>query len=221
MTIEFRCGGCGQLLQAADGAAGRIAQCPQCGVQTPVPQIIQATSLPDPQESESSAGGYRPAALNQSPNPYASPYADIDDRRAGELYSEARRRVAAPAICMMVLAGLGIAMQTFGILNLTLGGQQEEIRQALLKNDQNLPPEFIQTFLVFQTGFSAAIIVAQIVILFGAAKMRTLSSHGWAMTAAILSVIPFLSPCCCGGIPLGIWALIVLGNSNVRRAFPN
>jgi hypothetical protein len=56
-------------------------------------------------------------------------------------------------------------------------------------------------------------------ILFGALKMMRLQSYGWAMAAAILAVIPCLSPCCCLGIPFGIWALVVLSKPEVKAAF--
>jgi hypothetical protein len=37
MAIEFRCGQCGKLLRTGDDTAGRMAQCPECGSQTPIP----------------------------------------------------------------------------------------------------------------------------------------------------------------------------------------
>jgi hypothetical protein len=37
MAIEFRCSQCGRLLRTGDETAGRMAQCPECGSQTPIP----------------------------------------------------------------------------------------------------------------------------------------------------------------------------------------
>lgn len=37
--------------------------------------------------------------------------------------------------------------------------------------------------------------------------------------AAILAMIPCVSPCCLLGLPLGIWALIVLLKPEVKAAF--
>jgi ABC-type proline/glycine betaine transport system permease subunit len=40
------------------------------------------------------------------------------------------------------------------------------------------------------------------------------------MTTAILSIIPFTSPCCfLIGTPIGIWALWVLTDPDVKAAF--
>jgi hypothetical protein len=44
MAIEFRCGRCGRLLQTGDETAGRMAQCPECGSQTPIPFPADETS---------------------------------------------------------------------------------------------------------------------------------------------------------------------------------
>jgi hypothetical protein len=32
-------------------------------------------------------------------------------------------------------------------------------------------------------------------------------------------MIPCLSPCCCLGLPIGIWALVVLLDNNVKASF--
>lgn len=62
-------------------------------------------------------------------------------------------------------------------------------------------------------------IIIGVVILLGAMKMRKLESYGFAMTAAILTMIPCISPCCLLGLPIGIWALVVLLKPEVKAAF--
>ena len=62
-------------------------------------------------------------------------------------------------------------------------------------------------------------IIVGIVVLVGAMKMRKLQSYNFAMTAAIISMIPCVSPCCLLGLPFGIWALIVLLKPEVKAAF--
>jgi hypothetical protein len=32
-------------------------------------------------------------------------------------------------------------------------------------------------------------------------------------------MIPYISPCCCLGLPIGIWALVVLNNEQVKSSF--
>ena len=49
--------------------------------------------------------------------------------------------------------------------------------------------------------------------------MKKLESYGMVMTATILSMLPCTSSCCCLGLPLGIWILIVLAKPEVKSAF--
>ena len=56
-------------------------------------------------------------------------------------------------------------------------------------------------------------------IFYGALKMKKLESHGLAMAASIVAMIPCFSPCCLVGLPIGIWAVVVLSKPEVKDAF--
>jgi hypothetical protein len=56
-------------------------------------------------------------------------------------------------------------------------------------------------------------------VLFGALRMQKLASRGLALTAAIVAMVPCFSPCCVIGLPIGIWALVVLGKPEVQSQF--
>jgi hypothetical protein len=58
-----------------------------------------------------------------------------------------------------------------------------------------------------------------VLILFGGLKMKKLESFGLAVTASVLAILPCTSPCCLVGIPIGIWALVVLFRPEVKSAF--
>ena len=58
-------------------------------------------------------------------------------------------------------------------------------------------------------------VIPALFILFGAFQMLQLRSYAWAMAAAILSILA----CSLVGLPLGIWALIVLARQDVRETF--
>lgn len=49
--------------------------------------------------------------------------------------------------------------------------------------------------------------------------MKQLQKWTLAVTASILAMIPCLGPCCLIGIPIGIWALVVLFKPEVKSAF--
>ena len=58
-------------------------------------------------------------------------------------------------------------------------------------------------------------VVPAILILFGAFQMLRLKSYAWSLAAAIISIVA----CSLIGLPIGIWALVVLLQQDVREAF--
>ena len=67
---------------------------------------------------------------------------------------------------------------------------------------------------------SAFEMLVSAVILIGALKMRTLQSYPLVLTAAVLAVIPCITPCCgIISIPFGVWALIALNKPGVKSQF--
>lgn len=62
-------------------------------------------------------------------------------------------------------------------------------------------------------------IIAAPVIIYGGIQMLKARRYSLVMLAAILALIPLSSICCIPGIPVGIWALIVLRDPEVRTYF--
>lgn len=60
---------------------------------------------------------------------------------------------------------------------------------------------------------------ASILIFIGAWNMRFGTRYRWAYAAAVLASIPMLTPLFFCGIPLGIWALVVLHREDVKAVF--
>lgn len=122
-------------------------------------------------------------------------------------------QVNGPAIGLMVVAGLGALLQIASLI-LNLAG-------ASFFASRRMPQE------AWANMFSGAIgvvssgigIVVSGVILFGAIKMRKLENYGLAMAASIIAMVPCFSPCCALGLPIGIWAVVVLSKPEVKSAF--
>jgi hypothetical protein len=70
-------------------------------------------------------------------------------------------------------------------------------------------------------GVGGLIGVTGLLTVLGAARMLVLRSYGLAVFAAIVAAVPFLSPsgCCLLGEMVGLWALVVLLDPDVRAAF--
>jgi hypothetical protein len=64
-------------------------------------------------------------------------------------------------------------------------------------------------------------LIISILILTGAIKMLKLRSYQFAFAAAILSVLPCITPCCGWLLALifGIWSMVVLGKADVKSRF--
>ena len=86
---------------------------------------------------------------------------------------------------------------------------------GILVNSANINvPIVLQTLggltVVIGSGVNVAAgflgLVMWLVILIGAIRMKNLESYSFAMTAAIIALIPCISPCCVLGLPFGIWA---------------
>jgi hypothetical protein len=61
-------------------------------------------------------------------------------------------------------------------------------------------------------------LVGSAVIMLGAWQMRQLKYYGLGMTSAVLAMLP-CHICCLAGLPVGIWAFIVLLKPEVKSAF--
>ena len=121
--------------------------------------------------------------------------------------------VNGPATGLIVTAGLGMVLQAAGILMNMLG---VGIGAAGAEDAPDLVGQLAGGTISIVSGVIGVAIC--IVILLGAIKMKKLESYGFALAAAILAILP-CQPCCLLGIPIGIWALIVLNKPEVKSAF--
>lgn len=127
---------------------------------------------------------------------------------------DAVQKVTAPAIGLLITAILGMLGDIAGLALNILGAGFATVLPAdegggvggIMSGTMGIVTEAIG-------------LVTGIVILLGALKMKRLESHGFAMAAAILAALPCISPCCLLGMPIGIWAIMVLLDPGVKAAF--
>jgi len=139
---------------------------------------------------------------------------------AGPSNTDVQRTVSGPAIGLLVTAGIGIAFQILGLLMNLLGmgmagmGDMSELEG--MEGAEWMAPLMSGTIGIISAFIGIAI---AILIIFGALQMKKMRSWGLALTASIVAMIPCLSPCCLLGLPIGIWALVVLLKPEVKAAF--
>jgi hypothetical protein len=222
MAIDFRCPQCNHLLRTEDNTAGKQAQCPRCGAVSVVPLAAASAGASAPSGppatgdpfAQAAGGGLPPHAANPYQSPHGSQYAILP----GEADPLAARRVSAPATALMVMAILGalgnlvIAAMYGVILGMAMAGHVNKVANG--QNPQQLVLGSVMIEIMAVGG-----LIANVVLFLGARKMYKLQSYPFAMIAAVLALIPALSPCCVLGVPFGIWAMVVLCNSSVKAAF--
>ena len=118
-------------------------------------------------------------------------------------------RVGAPAIGLMAAGGLSAAVTLIAMAMFAIGGTaviaDPEARDAL---------PGIGVLL----GFCAVKLVLDLLTVYAGWQMRQLRSWGVCMAGSIAAMLP-CSACCILGLPMGIWALIVLLDNEVKQAF--
>lgn len=116
-----------------------------------------------------------------------------------------------PAIFMMIAMGIGIAWQLLSlVLNLLGTGMGALGGDAGMANMMSGVVGMVFNFIsLFTGGF----------VIFAMTKMMKGQAWGLALAGVIVGMLPCLGPCCWLGIPIGIWALVVLMDENVKRQF--
>jgi hypothetical protein len=68
-------------------------------------------------------------------------------------------------------------------------------------------------------AFGALALILSLVALAGALRMLALRNYEFAMLAAILAMVPCVTPCCLLGLPFGIWAVVALRKPGIKDRF--
>jgi hypothetical protein len=135
---------------------------------------------------------------------------------AGGSREAALQAVKAPAICLIIMASLGILYYLFNTAVVLSGGGPPVPANA---------PPMMRSFYQGMHGPLAAAISFVIVllngfVLFGAIKLLRLQSHTLALATCIVAMLPFTVGCCCLlGLPFGIWGLVMINKPEVRSQF--
>jgi GYF domain 2 len=158
-----------------------------------------------------------PAMVAAAAVPSATPIASTPGDAAARARAQAQQLVNGPAIALMVTAGLGLALGLLGLVQVLSGmGSTPDL--------PGLDPEVARLLRMFTHGPVAIAsnligMTVSVLIFLGALRMQKLTSHGLALAAAIIAMIPCFSPCCFLGLPFGIWALVVLAKPEVKSQF--
>ena len=132
----------------------------------------------------------------------------------------ARQMVQGPATALMVTGILCVVFSLVGLAGNLVGAPFQPPLDEM-------PPELRPLFEALQNMQGPAAIISALIglgisvlIIFASQKLRVLQGFALVVTACILAMVPCTSPCCCIGLPVGIWVLAVLFKPEVKSAFP-
>jgi DNA-directed RNA polymerase subunit RPC12/RpoP len=225
MSIEFYCSGCQSKLRTPDGSAGKGARCPNCGNIELVPEASAPSAPPDPippvaegfpvhgdHESAKPNSGNPFSSLPQpgSDNPFAGRQASMNPYAVRPASSyvprvdahTAKNKLLAPAILLAIFNALALVFCLFGVLGFSM-----EVVENRLESDD------VFGILVIGIGLMTSVLG-----LFGAICMLRMKGYGMAVAGSIGSILSGLA-CCLLPMGFGIWALVILMDTDVKRFF--
>jgi LSD1 subclass zinc finger protein len=127
---------------------------------------------------------------------------DRDYRRRQRRMDDAVASIAGPAIALMVVGIVTIIVSLLLVfLFMFVPAHNQEDRGAKV---------FLIILSMIGVFWGGTILV-------GGIMMKSMKSFAFAMAASIMALVPY--PCLIFNIALGIWALVVLSDADVRKAF--
>ncbi|SRR6266540_4509823 len=130
--------------------------------------------------------------------------------------SNPRQRVQGPAVYLIVVSGLSVALCALYLILHLVGS-------TFARPQSTGNPEVDRVLELFSGGLGVAYYLLGIAIngfiILGSCRMLKLRNYGLCMAAGIAALVPCVTLCCCLGLPGGIWALVVLSRPEVKAAF--
>jgi serine/threonine protein kinase/preprotein translocase subunit SecD len=168
-------------------------------------RVLRGFAMPLEQLPEYDGAARHPTSTISTPPPAAN-----DDA-----IEQARQQVQGPAIGLLVTGILNwiLAIPLLAVFLPTICAARHA---AAIANDV-LPREAARTDAFLLTILILAPFVLTSLMIVAALKMKRLQAYGLGVFASILAMI--VSPCCLVGLPIGLWALVVLSQRDVREAF--
>ena len=124
----------------------------------------------------------------------------------------AKQQVMGPAIALMVVSGIAFVWYLFATVMVLFAGGL-----SLMGGSGDIGG--VLGGVIGAAMYGVWMILAGVAFV-GALRMKDLKSYPFAMTSAILAMLPCsFYMCCILGLPFGIWALIVLMKPEVKAEF--
>jgi hypothetical protein len=134
-------------------------------------------------------------------------YLPPGEPKAGSSLRTGRAALVPVAIALLVVSILWIILSLFGIEFFLFAVASPDADAELRRMD-----------LMYSVYLAIEILYCWLLVM-GTFSMIGRGSYTWAVVTACLACVPCLSPLYMLGIPIGIWALVVLRRPEVKAAF--
>jgi hypothetical protein len=201
MRIEvIFCQVCNHKLRVPEDLMGKPVQCPECKSVfiAPPPNPEGGASTAIQETARQSVPSFQPSEFDR---PEMPPSGDSD------------AKVLAPAFTLLAVALLGMLLNIVVLLLIVFQPDLMKQSMAMFKPPPGLDVTTIQ--LVTRSVFLLLSFVAAL----GAIAMMKRTLFPLAVVGSLAAIFNFADCCCILGAPAGIWALIVLFQSDVRASF--
>jgi len=214
MPSVVRCPSCERPLQIPEELRGRPVRCPACG------QVFMLPPNPEQDEQEGQPEVDEAKPLTALPAPDSEETKESGGRRTGRVLTvpEARARVFAGGICLVLLASWGLLSGVLLVVQCMRGNPPDlsEVRWPDEKLREQAKELMKGPVLEIGGGIIAGL---HFVILLAARQIFALRYWTFAMTGCILAILGAVFTTWCIGIPLAIYPMAVLLDPRVREAF--
>ena len=146
----------------------------------------------------------------QVTNPYLSPTL-LDE--APPRRESAPGKLLAPAMCLIAVAGLGLAFSGF---NFAMSFGEAKVDHGAPYMVQELQRGTVGPV---ATGIQGGFIMLNLFIIVCGVQMMKMQSWGLGVTGSVLAILNVGSCCCVLGAPVGIWCLSVLMSPEIISMF--
>ena len=125
-----------------------------------------------------------------------------------------REQVQMPGLLLMIVGIVGAVLQILSVVMNLIGVSFGAVGASEA-------PEFVTQMMTGVIGLVLSVVglAVGLFIAYAGMQMRQLRNYTLSMIGAIVAMSPCISPCCCLGLPVGIWALVVLLKRGGRDSF--
>jgi hypothetical protein len=141
---------------------------------------------------------------------------DYDDRPRRSGRESASQRVSLPAIFLMIVGGLGFLTFGLAVVGAIIGPQGPN---PFINPQQANDPAVKQGEQIGRIVGPIIRAIWSIIVVLGGMRLKALRNRGFVMFSCIFAMLPCNCECFIFAIPFAIWALVVISNEEVKRAF--